>query len=246
MLEAPSKEESIREIALNLRLGGASVLAAYKDIELTNQTDFVLCFLQRLWNMRVKDRAERNQNSAGLNRNKTLDNFEPSCLDLPRGLDYTQLTECRFIEDKQNLILLGHPGTGKTHLANALGMQACILGHKVLFKRMAALVEELTAAYEGGRLAKLKRRYESCDLLIIDEWGYLPTNVTGTRLLFDLIADCYEKRSVILTTNLPIPEWNKIFSDERLLMAMIDRLAHHGYLVKHTGESYRLTHSLMK
>ena len=76
--------------------------------------------------------------------------------------------------------------------------------------------------------------------------GDLPTNVTGTRLPFDVIADCYERRSLILTTNLPLPEWNKIFSDERLLMAMIDRLAHHGYLVKHTGESYRLTHSLMK
>lgn len=246
MLEAASKDERIRKLALNLRLGGASVLATYKDIELTDRTDFVLCFLQKLWDVRVRDRAERNQILAGLNRHKTLDNFDPSCLDLPHGLEYSRLTECRFIEAKQNLILLGHPGTGKTHLATALGMQACTLGHKVLFKRMAALVEELTAAYEGGTMPKTKRRFENCDLLVIDEWGYLPTNVTGTRLLFELIADCYEKRSVILTTNLPIPEWNKIFSDERLLMAMIDRLAHHSYLIKHTGESYRLTHSLMK
>lgn len=162
------------------------------------------------------------------------------------GTESAQLEECRFIKAKQNLIFLGHPGTGKTHLATALGMQACTLGKKVLFKRMAALVEELTAAHEGGTLARFKRRYEACDLVIIDEWGYLPTNVTGTRLLFDLIADCYEKRSVILTTNLPIAEWNKIFCDEQLLMAIIDRLAHHGYLIKHTGESYRLLHSLIK
>ena len=95
-------------------------------------------------------------------------------------------------------------------------------------------------------MERLKNRVSMTDLLIIDEWGYLPTNVDGTRLLFDLIANCYEKRSVILTTNLPIQEWNRIFSDERLLIAMIDRLVHHGYLIKHTGESYRLTHSLMR
>ena len=236
----------IRELALNLRLGGARIVSTYKEIELTDRGEYVLALLQTLWDERVRDRVERNQAMAGLQRTKTLANFDTACLELPHGLELSWLTECRFVEAKQNLILLGHPGTGKTHFATALGLEACARGYKVLFKRMAVLVEELTAAFEAGQLAKLKRRLEMSDLLVIDEWGYLPTNVTGTRLLFELIADCYERRSLVLTTNMPIPEWNKIFSDERLLMAMIDRLAHHSYLVKHAGESYRLTHSLMK
>lgn len=239
-------DNRIRELALNLRLGGARVVSTYKEIDLIDRGEYVLELLQRLWDARVHDRVERNQTLAGLQRTKTLENFDTTCLELPQGLDLSWLTQCRFIEAKQNLVLLGHPGTGKTHFATAIGLEACTRGYKVLFKRMAALVEELTSAFETGQLPRLKRRFESCDLLIIDEWGYLPTNVTGTRLLFELIADCYEQRSLILTTNMPIAEWNKIFSDERLLMAMIDRLAHHSYLVKHTGESYRLTHSLMK
>lgn len=246
MHDAAVIDARIRELASNLRLGGSSVVTTYKETDLTDRAEFVLTFLQKLWDARIRDRVERNRILAGLQRTKTLDCFDASCLELPHGLELSWLTECRFIEAKQNLILLGHPGTGKTHFATAIGMQACARGYKVLFKRMAALVEDLTAAHEAGQLPKLKRRLDACDLLVIDEWGYLPTNVTGTRLLFELIADCYERRSIVLTTNMPIPEWNKIFSDERLLMAMIDRLAHHSYLVKHTGESYRLTHSLMK
>lgn len=246
MSKAAETDARIRELALNLRLGGTSVVKTYKEISLTDRAEFVLQLLQKLWDARVRDRVERNQVKAGLLRTKTLENFDCSCLELPRNLGLAWLTQCRFIEAKQNLILLGHPGTGKTHFATALGLQACRLGYKALFKRMAVLVEELSSAHETGQLPRLKRRFEKCDLLVIDEWGYLPTNVTGTRLLFELIADCYERRSLILTTNMPIPEWNKIFCDERLLMAMIDRLAHHGYLIKHMGESYRLSHSLMK
>ena len=246
MTDTAAIDARIRELACNLRLGSSSVVAAYKDVELTDRAEFVLALLQKLWDARTRERVERNRILAGLQRSKTLDCFDTACLELPQGLELSWLTECRFVEAKQNLILLGHPGTGKTHFATAIGLQACACGYKVLFKRMAALVEELTAAHEAGQLSKLKRRLESCDLLVIDEWGYLPTNVTGTRLLFELIANCYEQRSIVLTTNMPIPEWNKIFSDERLLMAMIDRLAHHSYLVRHTGESYRLTHSLMK
>ena len=106
-------------------------------------------------------------------------------------------------------------------------------------------VEELTAACEAKELTAYKHRLEMADVLIIDEWGYLPITVTGTRLLFDIIADCYECRSVILTANMPVAEWNKIFCDERLLMDIIDRIVHHGYLMRYTGDNYRLTHSLM-
>lgn len=245
MTDAAELDAQIKTLATNLRLG-SSILTVYKELELTDRGEFVRDLLAGIWNHRVRDRVSRNQSMAGLNASKTLDNFDSSCLELPDKVDLSWFTECRFINAKQNLMLLGNPGTGKTHFATALGMEACARGYKVGMKRMAMLVEELTLAWEKLELPKLKRRLAQLDLLIIDEWGYLPTSLTGTRLLFELISDCYEHRSVVLTTNLPLAEWNKIFRDERLLVAMIDRLAHHGYLVKHTGASYRLAHSLMR
>lgn len=238
-------DAEIRELATNLRLG-SSIVSVYKEVKQTEPGPFLHELLTRLWNARQTDRVTRNQAIAGLDRSKTLASFDTSCLELPAGQDLSWFSECQFIEAKQNLVLLGHPGTGKTHFASALGLEACARGYKVSFKRLASLVEELTFAHEAGELSKLKHKLSQLDLLIIDEWGYLPTNISGTRLLFDVISDCYERRSVILTTNMPVPEWNKIFSDERLLMAMIDRLAHHTYLIKHVGDSYRLKHSLMK
>ena len=238
-------ESDIRRLATNLRLG-SSIASLYKEVPFKNPGEDVRDLLERIWEQRVRDRMLRNRQKAGFEKLKTLRDFQPDNLELPRGVRLDWFTECKFIDNRQNLILLGNPGTGKTHLATAIGLEACSRGYKVLFRRMAQLVEALSAAYASGDLERLKNRVSMTDLLIIDEWGYLPTNVDGTRLLFDLIANCYEKRSVILTTNLPIQEWNRIFSDERLLIAMIDRLVHHGYLIKHTGESYRLTHSLMR
>lgn len=237
-------EREIRGLAKNLRLG-SSIASLYKDVAFENPAVFVRDLLQSLWNARLHDRIARRQAMAGLLPSKTLENFEPECLELPPKVNLNWFTECHFIGAKQNLILQGAPGTGKTHLATGLGLQACKQGYQCQMKRMATLVEELTAAYEGKELAAYRRRLQRADLLIIDEWGYLPTTIIGTRLLFDVIADCYERRSLILTTNMPVAEWNKIFCDENLLMAIIDRIVHHGYLIKHTGGSYRLSHSLM-
>ena len=237
-------EGEIRSLAKNLRLG-SSIASLYKEAAFEKPALFVRDLLPIVWNARLRDRIARRQAMAGLLASKTLESFDTSCLELPTSVELNWFTECRFIGAKQNLILQGPPGTGKTHFATALGLQACKQGYKCQMKRMATLVEELTAAYEAKELTAYKQRLEMADVLIIDEWGYLPITVTGTRLLFDIIADCYECRSVILTTNMPVAEWNKIFCDERLLMAIIDRIVHHGYLIRHTGDSYRLTHSLM-
>ena len=190
MTDAAELDAQIKTLATNLRLG-SSILTVYKELELTDRGEFVRDLLAGIWNHRVRDRVSRNQSMAGLNASKTLDNFDSSCLELPDKVDLSWFTECRFIDAKQNLMLLGNPGTGKTHFATALGMEACARGYKVGMKRMAMLVEELTLAWEKLELPKLKRRLAQLDLLIIDEWGYLPTSLTGTRLLFELISDCY-------------------------------------------------------
>ena len=173
MLDTTDRDAEIKALATNLRLG-SSIVSIYKDVEFTGRGEFVCELLRRVWETRVKARVERKQALAGFQRNKTLASFDTTCLELPRKVELSWFTECRFVEAKQNLILLGHPGTGKTHFATALGMEACAKGYKVSMRRMAMFVEELTAAYEAGELAKLKRRLEQLDLLVIDEWGGPP------------------------------------------------------------------------
>ena len=124
-----------------------------------------------------------------------------------------------------------------------MGVQACSKEKKVWFFRTVTLVNELIQAKEEGRLGRLLKQLNKLDLLICDEWGYIPLDREGSQLLFQLIADCYEKRSVIITTNLEFSKWNGIFYDDKLTSAIIDRLVHHCHLIVFTGRSYRLEHS---
>lgn len=126
-----------------------------------------------------------------------------------------------FLKETQNLLLLGSSGTGKTHLATALGVKACEKGYEVRFFRVADLVEQLEEALQAGTLQRLKRQIDKCDLLILDEVGYVPFGKQGSELLFHIIADCYERKSVIVTSNLQFGQWNRIFRDHvyhRLLL----------------------------
>ncbi len=141
-------------------------------------------------------------------------------------------------------MLLGSPGTGKTHLATALGLKACEHGYQVKFFRVADLVGLLEEALKQGNLTRIKKQIEACDLLILDELGYVPFQKQGAELLFHIIADCYEQKSVIVTSNLEFGQWNRIFGDNRLTSALVDRLVHHAHIIAFTGESYRLRNAL--
>jgi DNA replication protein DnaC len=137
-------------------------------------------------------------------------------------------------------------GTGKTHLATALGLEACKSGKRVAFYRTAALVNKLTRLNDGGELERFLKTIEKLDLLICDEWGYVPVNCDGAQLLFQVISACYEKRSLILTTILEFSKWTNIFLDEAMTTAMIDRLIHYSHLLIFDGESHRVKNSLMR
>ena len=164
----------------------------------------------------------------------------------PHPWERDELLGCQFVGEKKNLVLYGGVGTGKTHMAIALGISACEKGKAVRFFTVTELVLKLSDAYRNGTLERLVRDLKQLDLLILDEWGYVPVDREGSQLLFRVIADSYESKSLILTTNLEFSKWGGIFTDEQMAAAMIDRLVHHGHLVMFDAKSYRMTHALMR
>ena len=157
-----------------------------------------------------------------------------------------ELARCEYVDRKENVILLGNSGTGKSHIATGLGLAACQKGLPVLFTTTTSLSNELMEAKDERRLLRLQRQLARNKLLIVDELGFVPLSKTGAELLFEVFSQRYERSSVILTSNLPFDEWTEIFGSERLTGALLDRITHHVHILEMNGESYRLKHSKKK
>ena len=138
---------------------------------------------------------------------------------------------------------MGNSGTGKTHLATALGFSACCQGYKVRFFGCTALVTQLLEAREDKQLQRLLKQLEKLDLLILDELGYVPFSKAGSELLFEVVSRAYERQSLIVTSNLPFENWTEVCGSERLTGAMLDRLTHKVHIIEANGQSYRLEQS---
>src|SRR3974377_550966 len=151
-----------------------------------------------------------------------------------------------YREKRENLILMGNSGTGKTHLATALGLIACQQGRKVRFFTAAGLINLLTEDQGGLRLSHLERSLAQMDLLIIDEIGYVPFSEKGAQLFFQVAAQSYERQSLIMTTNLDFSQWPQVFGSEQLTGALLDRLTHHAHILSMNGESFRFRESMSK
>jgi DNA replication protein DnaC len=155
------------------------------------------------------------------------------------------LARCEFLSQKANVVLLGAPGLGKSHLAIGLGREACRRGHRVKFFTAAALVNTYLEAREQRHVLRLEAQIGRCDLVVIDELGYIPFGKHGAEHLFGFFSQCYERTSLIVTTNLPFAEWPETFArDERMAGAIVDRLTHRVHILEIKGESYRLRASL--
>lgn len=217
------------------------------DLEATpKQEEFLHRVFQEELDYRDRQRRIRLFQRAGFPVRKTLEGYEWNALRLPSTLQPDELTSCQFVRDKKNLVLYGPVGTGKTHLAIGLGVKACELGLATRFFTAASLATRLSESKRSGQLERTMKELAKSELVIIDEWGYLPMDREEAQLLFQVIAASYERRSLVITTNLEFSKWGGIFTDDQMAAAMIDRLAHHGQLVVFEGESYRLKHALMR
>lgn len=195
---------------------------------------------------REEVRKIRLLKEAGFPLYKTLDGYDFKSLKIPAALRRDDMLSASFIRQKRNIVLYGPVGTGKSHLAIALGVAACGMDIPVRFFTVAELVVRLADAVRTGTLERLLKSILKAELIILDEWGYVPLDKQGAQLLFRIISDSYERRSLIITTNLEFSKWGTILTDDQMAAAIIDRLAHHGHLIIFEGDSYRMKNALMK
>lgn len=233
--------QAARQLFLSNRIGELC-----KEEGTPKQAEFLLYVLQEELGLREQNKRQRLIKRAGFPVYKTFDGYSYQNVKLPPVFSREELETCRFVGEKTNLVLYGPVGIGKTHLATAAGIKACELGYKTKFYTVTQLVLKLAEARKNGTLERLVRELQGLDLLILDEWGYVPVDKEGSQLLFRVISDSYESKSLILTTNLEFSKWGSIFTDDQMAAAMIDRLVHHGHLLLFEGRSYRMEHALMR
>ena len=202
--------------------------------------DFLVALMRTELDSRQESNRKRKIHAARFPYRKTLEEFDFSYLENVSEAQIHQLASCDFIQNKQNVVMIGNPGTGKTHLSIALGLKACMQGLNVRFYTAANLSNELIEALDGHRLLKLEKQIAGCDLLIIDEMSYLTFNRHQSELLFKVIADRSERKSVIVSTNLAFSEWLTMFENQTMVAAMIDRLTYRrGVLNMNSARPYR-------
>lgn len=205
-------------------------------------------YLLRLTELEVAARAgnavQARVRQAGFPVSKDFDTFDFSAVPSLSKPKVLELARGEWIEQRANVCFLGSPGTGKTHLATALGLAACRQGRRVRFYTAAALVTRLEEAQKQYQLDRVLGQLDKADLLICDELGYLSFSRAGAELLFQVFADRYERRSLLLTSNLAFSEWGSVFQGERMTAALLDRLTHRCHIFEMNGESFRFRESM--
>jgi len=204
-------------------------------------------YLLRLVELELLDRErrviERRIREARFPAVKSFDTFDFAAIPSLNKMLTLELARCEYVARRENVIALGNSGTGKTHVALALGLAACQRGFSTLFLTAHALSSQLMEARDERRLLKLQTQLQNVKLLIVDELGYVPLSQVGAELLFEVFSQRYERGSTIVTSNLPFEEWPSVFRSERLTGALLDRLTHHVHILEMNGESYRLKQS---
>lgn len=228
-----------------LKLGG--LVKDWETIQYINNEQYVCELLELELKEREVNRINRMVKIAGFRVIKTLEDFAWSNnIQIPQNLTIRDMEDFKFIERKENLIFMGSVGTGKTHLATAIALKSCQNGKHTRFYTAASLANILLEKNQKGTLNSYLSTLKRVELMVIDEIGFVPLHKEASELLFQVISDCYERKSLIITSNLEFSGWNTVFGDNRLTAALIDRLIHHSHILIFTGESYRLKQSMLR
>lgn len=217
-------------------------LSAYADMVSKKEKNFI----EALYELTEKEKSFRREKlmnnsvkTAGFPFLKKVEDYDFSFQPSLNRDEINDLLSLRFVEDKENIIFVGSPGTGKTHLATAIGIEAALHRYGVHFITCQKLMNDLTMALEENRLERRIKQYTGYKVLIIDEIGYLTMDTNQANLFFQLISRRYERKSTILTTNKNLSKWVEIFTDPVITNAILDRLLHHCHLINIVGPSYR-------
>ena len=243
MSETAIREAVITEHLRTLRLPGM----AHEYPALARQArdggwvyeEFLRCLLEAELRSRQERAAAHRLREARFPDVKTLDQLDWKALQGISRPKMLELASCEYLGKAEDVILAGPIGTGKTHIAISLGVEATRRRFRVTFTRAAELVRTLLEARDERLLGRLHRRIERADLLIVDELGFVPFDRAGGELLFNLLSERYERRSTLITTNLAFSEWVQVFGDAKLTTALLDRLGHHSHILTTRGSSYR-------
>lgn len=236
-----ANKKQLIELTRELRLPG------FREVIIQDGDEFSASEREFLYGLLMKESKDRNVRSkenriraASFPEKKLLEEIDRRYLSSSAERHLDQLASLEFIEEKQNVILTGSPGTGKTHLAIALGLEACLKGKRVFFTTVAALVNQLKESRSERTLRSLESRFEKYDLVIIDELGYISFDKEGAELLFTHLSLRAGRSSTIITSNLSFDRWNEVFQDTVLTAALTDRLTHKAYVINMIGDSYRM------
>jgi len=241
MSEISPAAEGIRLYAKQLRIPSFT-----KYSEIVRQADggmgyeeFLLELMKKELETRRENQQKRRIRSAGFPFLKTLDEFDFSRLEHVKEAFIWELASCDYINKKQNVIMIGNPGTGKSHTAIGLGLKAIKEGFNVKFYTAASLATSLVEAKEFKSLGKLEKQIHKADMIVLDELSYLSFNRYQSELLFKVISDRSEKGSIIVTTNLPFSRWTELFENPTMVAALVDRITFQSHVLNMNGESYR-------
>jgi DNA replication protein DnaC len=247
-MERALVETRVVELCRTLRLPAVARDAARRAVEAVRQGTDPLDYLVDLLETELSERRERRTarriREAAFPLVKTLEGFDfRRAPHLPEA-KLRQLADGRYIDAAEPIVFLGEPGTGKTHLATALGEAAARQGRRVRFATAAGLITELVEAQDAHELGRTVRRYGNVDLLILDELAYFPVSQSDAELLFRVLGERQERKPIIVTTNLPFSEWTAMFPDPRLCRAIVDRLTHRAHIIETGTASQRLAETL--
>jgi DNA replication protein DnaC len=239
------KTAGLEQTMRALKLGGMA--KDWQSVRYRNNEQYLSELLEIEQREREANRNMRMVKEAGFRVLKTLDSFVwKKGIEIPNTITKEELEAAAFVKSKENLVLMGAVGTGKTHLATAIALKLCKEGRHVRFFTATGLANTLQEKHQKGTLMHFMASLRKVELLVIDEIGFITLHKEASELLFQVVSDCYEQRSLIITSNLEFAQWNTVFGNDKLTAAMIDRLIHHSHILVFSGTGHRLEESMQR